>query len=115
LTSSWKIGAVSGLIAGIVLGVAYEFFDQIAASWRLFEPWWIPINTGNMIINIPIFALWGIIFAVIYSKAYNVIPQEGVLKGLTYGIFLWIIISIRYVTFDLAYGNPIGVTGVIFT
>jgi hypothetical protein len=114
MNDSLKVAIVAGLIAGFVLGVAYEFFDQVAASWRLFEPWWIPINTGNMIINIPIFGLWGIIFAVIYSKAYNVIPQEGVLKGLIYGLFLWIIISIRYITFDLAYGNPIGVVGVIF-
>lgn len=27
---SWKIGAVSGLIAGIVLGITYEIFNQIA-------------------------------------------------------------------------------------
>ena len=115
MNNSLKIGIVAGLIAGFVLGVAYELFDQVAASWHLFEPWWIPINTGNMMINIPIFGIWGIIFAVIYSQAYDVIPKEGVLKGLVYGLFLWVIISIRYVTFDLAYGNPIGVVGVIFT
>ena len=114
MNKSLKAAIISGLVAGFVLGIAVEFFDQIAASIGLFEPWWRPINTGNMIINIPIFSIWGIILGIIFSKAYSIIPKEGVLKGLVYGLFLWLIISVRAVCFNLAYGYSLLATGHIF-
>ncbi|MCW4032421.1 MAG: hypothetical protein NWF08_03405 [Candidatus Bathyarchaeota archaeon] len=40
MDKSLKIGAVSGLIAGIVSAIVYQFFVDIAFSLGFYDPWW---------------------------------------------------------------------------
>lgn len=114
MTSSLKIGAVSGLVAGIVAAIVCEFSNQLANSLGLFAPYFREINTGNMIINIPVFGFWGIILGIIYSKAHYVVPKKGILKAVIYGLFIWFIVKIRVETFELAWGRNLQVAGAIF-
>jgi hypothetical protein len=115
LTSSWKIGAGSGLIAGIVFGIIYEIFNQIAVSLGLFEIYWREITINNVVVNIPLFGFWGLVLGIIYSKVYNIIPKKSIFKGLIYGLFLYFIIPFRIETFDIAYGLYLDVFGVNFS
>lgn len=114
MKNSLKAGIISGLIAGIIAGIICEFSNQIANSLGFFDPYFKAYNTGNMIINIPIFGFWGIIFGIIYSRAYDVIPRKIILKGLIFGLFIWFITKVRVETFELAYGRYNQAAGSIF-
>ncbi|WP_455276474.1 hypothetical protein [[Eubacterium] cellulosolvens] len=110
---SWKIGAISGLIAGIIAGIVCEYSNQLGNLLGLFDPYWKAFNTGNIIINIPIFGFWGIILGIIYSRIYYVVPKKAILKGVIFGLFIWFITKIRLETFELAYGRFIQAVGAI--
>jgi hypothetical protein len=114
MDDSLKAGIISGLIAGFVLGIITEFSNQTAVSLGFYAPWFRPIVTNNIAVNIPLFGFWGIVLGIIYSRVYSVIPRKGVLRGLIYGTFLYVIISIRIEMFDLAYGRNLMVAGGIF-
>jgi len=111
---SWKIGAITGLIAGIIAGIVCEYSNQLGNLLGLFDPYFKAINTGNIIINIPIFGFWGIVFGIIYSRVYDIVPRKGILKGLIYGLFIWFITKIRIETYELAYGRFHQAAGAIF-
>jgi len=105
LTDSWKIGAVSGLIASLFTGtVLAPSFLKMAVSMELWDPWWSPIVSKSISITIPINIIFGIILGLIYSKIYPAIPGKGALKGLIWGLILYVIIAVRIDTFWLAYG-----------
>ena len=111
MNSALKIGAISGLIAGIIFGIATTVFCNMAVSLGLYEPYFRILVTNNVAVNIPLGIIWGIIFGIIYSRVYNLIPRKGVWKGLIYGLFLYFIIIIRLVTFNLAYGRVLTAAG----
>jgi hypothetical protein len=105
LTSSWKIGAFSGLIAGlIILGIFAQFFMNISLSIGLYEAWFKPFVTDNFGFNIPFGIVFGIIFGIIYSRVYDVVPGKGILKALIFGLFLYLITSFRIETYIIPYG-----------
>ena len=114
MNSSLKIGAVSGLVAGLVAGIVCEFSNQVANLLGLFAPYFRAINTGNMIIDIPVFGFWGVVLGIIYSRIYYVVPREGILKAVIYGLFIWFITKIRIETWELAYGRILQVAGALF-
>jgi hypothetical protein len=55
--------------------------------------------------SISLGVIWGVIFGVVYSILYNSIPGKGVLKGLCYGILIWLIK-------DIAAGSYIALIGI---
>ena len=114
MDSSLKIGAVSGLIAGIVLGIVAEIFGNIRVLTGFYDSGTELYLTNNIVVNIPLFGFWGIILGVIYSKAYSVIPRKRILKGIIYGLILYILIVIRIEFFDFAYGSYLDAVGHIF-
>ena len=107
MSSSWKIGAVSGLIAGIAFLIVSEIFTGIRLSLDLVMDWSRPFLMGNTLVNIPLFLFWGMVLGVIYSKAHSLIQGKGVLKGLVYGLFFFVFVSVRLETFLIPYGYPI--------
>jgi hypothetical protein len=115
MSSSWKIGAVSGLMAGIVLGVFVEFFNQITVSVGLFETWWRPISTNNLHINIVLGIIFGVILGIIYSKVYNLIPRRGIVNGLIYGLIIYFLNTVRIEFFNIAYGRYLALLGSYFS
>jgi hypothetical protein len=105
MANSWKIGAISGFVASLFTGtfLAYSL-ARMAILMELFEPWWVPIAEKSILVTIPLNMIWGVILGIIYSKAYHAIPGKGSLKGLCWGLILYVIIAVRIDTFWLAYG-----------
>ncbi|WP_455278408.1 hypothetical protein [[Eubacterium] cellulosolvens] len=106
MTSSWKIGAVSGLIAGIVAGIIGALIAIIYVYAGL------PFNPhASNIADIPTFVtititltiIWGIILGAIYSRAHEVISDKIIKKGLLYGLFCALIFPIRDAFFLTSY------------
>ena len=112
---SWKIGAVSGLIAGIIGGILIEIFENIAILMGLHEAWYRSICVGNIFVNIPFLGLFGILLGIIYSTVYSIVPKKGILKGLIYGSFLYFIIVIRFGMFLISYGLILWAAGDFFS
>jgi hypothetical protein len=102
---SWKIGAVSGLLAGIILGILVTFFARLLSSMGLLGPPWPDIIPYCIEINILLGVFWGIILGIIFSKVYGLIPGKGILKGLYFGLIFFVIYSMRMHSFFLAYGT----------
>jgi len=107
MNNSLKIGIVAGLIAGLITGIVA--FIQALIEFNLGIPYWalppppetpiIKIATTEIAINL----IWGIIFGIIYSKAYDVIPGKGIRKGLVIGLFYYLVHWIRVTIFNLPY------------
>jgi hypothetical protein len=92
MANSWKIGAVSGLIAGILGGIVFSIFAGIAYSLGFYGPGDGYYISNAYSINILLSIIFGIIGGIIYSKVYTIIPVKTILKGLFFGIFLFFII-----------------------
>ena len=112
---SWKIGAIAGIFAGIIFVVLSEIFLKIGLSIGLWDAWWRQYFVGNTIVNIPLFIFWGIVLGVIYSKVHDLIPGKGILKGLVYGLFFFLILPIRNETFMIPYGAVLNAIGNLFS
>jgi hypothetical protein len=105
MDNSLKIGAVSGFIASLFTGTVLAYsLSKMAISMELIVPWWIPIEEKSIAVAILLNIIFGIILGVIYSKTYPAIPGKGALKGLFWGLILYMIIAVRTDTFWLAYG-----------
>ena len=94
---SWKIGAVSGLIAGIGAGLIVHISS-------LFLPMIGRTETSFSYFNeITINLIWGIIFGIIYSRTYNMIPGKGIVKGIFYGLLVFFFTAFREAIWMVAY------------
>ena len=108
---SWKIGAVAGLIAGIVTGIIAIFIGipllyELGFGYWSFPP---PPEFPFMKVAIPEIinhVIWGGILGAIYFKTYRVIPGKGALKGLVYGLFIYLIYGFRFFVYFLIYWYP---------
>ena len=109
-----KIGAVSGLIAGLVFEAVSEIVSPILLSIGLWETWFRPLIMNNTAINIPLFAFWGVVLGIIYSRVYSLVPGEGIWKSLVWGLFLWFIVEFRIQTFMIPYGAILNAVSGIF-
>ena len=64
----------------------------------------LPLPLTNVIISrIVLHTVWGAIFGAIYPKFYDVVPGKGIMKGLCFGLLLFLISSVRAATFLAAY------------
>jgi hypothetical protein len=105
MANSWKIGAISGLIASLFTGTILAYYlSKMAISMELFESWWVPFQEMIIVVAIPLNIILGIILGIIYSKIYPAVPGKGALKGLCWGLVLYVIIAVRIDTFWFAYG-----------
>jgi len=116
MNNSLKAGIISGLIAGIISAIVYQFFTDIAVSLGLYDSWWREnvLCISTIAILIPILGFWGIIFGIIYSKVYSIIPKKGIWKGLIYGLFIWFITVFRIMTYLIPYGQYLNAAGEYF-
>jgi len=114
MKNSLKAGIISSVIAGFISILVYEISSNAVVSMGLYDSWWEQFATGNILVNIPLMGFWSIIFGIIYSKTYNLIPKKGIWKGLVFGLFLWTIQNIRIETYSIAYGLFLSAAGNIF-
>ena len=104
MNSSLKVGAVSGLVAGIVGAIVSIHYSQWMLSLGL--PFWgYPPFTNIVIVASVMNIIWGIGLGILFARVYDLIPGKHVYKGLVYGMILALIFSIRWVTWDLAYSD----------
>jgi hypothetical protein len=85
-----KSGIVAGALAGVVGGIVSVIFGMIGGVLGLFGAPPDPIiNFVVLLIVLPI--IFGAIFGGVFSKLYDPIPGTGVLKGLYFGLIIWLI------------------------
>ena len=93
-----KSGAAAGFVAGIVGGIVSFVFAYIGVAIGLISP--VPglsataLLTSVMVTNV----IWGIIFGFLYARFYDPIPGRGIMKGLYYGLLIWLVSNIRSVS-----------------
>ena len=123
---SWKIGAVSGLIAGIIAGLIAAFITtplifRLGLTYYLLSPPPETPLTKIFTTEIILMGIWGVFLGIIYSKIQDLIPGRGVLKGLIFGLALYLILNIRgaifltaYGLLDMALGSLMGLSTIIY-
>ena len=92
MKSSILAGAIAGSIMGIVNFVLGYMLSIIGVTEPLGGSWEIA-QSLLMLIVLALFSLsviWGIFFGVIYGRFFDNIPGKGIMKGLVYGILVWI-------------------------
>ena len=76
-------------IVNFVLGYMLSIIgvtEPLGGSWEIAQ-------SLLMLIVLALFSLsviWGIFFGVIYGRFFDNIPGKGIMKGLVYGILVWI-------------------------
>jgi len=102
-------GAISGICGGIVasivmvLGSVLEIWKIVSGEYmhptNLLEIW-IDIAGTHMFMNM----IWGIVFGIIYTKAYNIVPKKGIWKGLIYGMIVFSITTLQVTSYFIVWG-----------
>lgn len=89
---------LAGIIAGIVMGPLAIIIGNITVNQLgLIEPpggkeiWGPSMFMLLGLAHISLGLIWGSIFGVIYASIFNIIPSKGVIKGLYFGLMIWLI------------------------
>ncbi|WP_455277970.1 hypothetical protein [[Eubacterium] cellulosolvens] len=93
-----KSGIFAGTIAGVVMGIVASIVGYFLTGLRLIEPaggfeiWNDPSMQILLVLaEISLGLIWGSIFGAIYSYTHNIIPGKGIIKGLYFGLIIWLI------------------------
>lgn len=101
------VGIVSGLVMGITL-----FIVGAIASRLVYGPQMAPegkfqpeqLNAWYFIwTKIVIGVFFGLVFTFIYAKVQTILPLKGVLRGLLFALFLWLVISLWSISHPFTY------------
>ena len=87
-------GAIAGLVAGIV-GSIFAFIG--VSSGLIASPPGSTSTAGLMMIVLAI--VWGAIFGMIYQRFHDGIPGKGIMKGLYFGLMIWLVKDIAAASF----------------
>jgi len=109
---SWKIGAIAGLIAGIVGGIAtfVNILSVLIPAFGIKQHWGLETLSTEVIriiayVEITLSIIWWIAAGLIYVKIYDLIPGKGILKGLVYSLGMYLIFCVRTGSLELFYGR----------
>jgi hypothetical protein len=111
MNNTLKIGIIAGLIAGFIGSIVAIIsilidFNLGFPFFHLPPPPDTPIST--IVLNeISVDLLWGAVLGIIFLRFYDAIPGKGILKGLVYGIILYLIYGIRTGTMMAVRGDSI--------
>jgi len=93
-----KSAVFAGAIAGIVCGIVETIMAPILVDLLKIleapggqEIWDLPMIMLALLASISLGLIWGSIFAMIYNLIYGVIPGRGVMKGLRFGLMIWLV------------------------
>jgi hypothetical protein len=94
MKNSILAGAIAGAIADIaVVASAYVFgsigvFVPPGGSMEIWTPsMFLLLSVAHLSLDI----IWGMIGGAAYSYLYNMIPGKDAMKGLTFGLSIWVI------------------------
>ena len=87
---------LAGAIAGAIMDIVAVVLVYIFTSIGIIEP---PGGLEGVLALTGLFAvahlsvdlIWGIIFGMIYAFFYDLIPSKGAVKGLYFGLLIWLI------------------------
>ena len=93
-----KSGLTAGAIAGIVTGIVsfalgpmlaqIGIIEPLGGTWEIWDPSFYVVYA---LAFISLALIWGTIFGLIYSRYYDSAPGKGVIKGLLFGLMIWLI------------------------
>jgi hypothetical protein len=92
-----KNGILAGAIAGVVMGictviVGFTSVSYIGIMQPTYDVTWTPtLMMWLTLAQISLGIIWGGIFGAIYTFVYNIIPRKGVIKGLFFGLLIWLV------------------------
>ena len=92
-----KSGIFAGAIAGVVMGIVSIIISHILIGLRLIDPiggleiWDLSMQILLALAEISLGLIWGSIFGAIYAYTHDIIPSKGVIKGLYFGLIIWLI------------------------
>jgi len=85
-----KSGVVAGAIGGLVGSIVAVLIVVLESLFVGLEP--TPIPVEQIIVTFfAITIIFGAIFGAIYQKLYDPIPGTGILKGVYFGLMVWLI------------------------
>jgi len=87
------LGAIAGAAIGIVqAGSAYVLADLGIIAFPGGRGIWGPSLVALLLLaTISLGVIWCTIFSIIYARFYDKVPGKGVLKGLCFGMMIWLI------------------------
>ncbi|WP_455276239.1 hypothetical protein [[Eubacterium] cellulosolvens] len=93
MKSGIHAGAISGAIAGIVGVVFSAIFGNLGIIEVIGGPeiWDFSLMVLFSIAFTTLALIWGLIFGGMYTIVQDSIPRKGVIKGLIFGIMIWVI------------------------
>jgi hypothetical protein len=96
LKSVIAAGAIAGLVSGIV-GNIFAFIG--VSSGLMASP---PGSTSTAVLMMIVLAIiWGAILSMFYQRFHDGIPGKGIMKGLYFGLMIWLVK-------DIAAGSFVG-------
>jgi hypothetical protein len=93
-----KNGILAGAIAGVIMGICTVIIGFISVYYLGIkqptydvEAWTPTLTIWLTLAQISLGIIWGSIFGAIYTFVCDLIPNKGIIKGLYYGLLLWLI------------------------
>ena len=97
MKNGYQKGMIAGAIAGVIMGITvtplYFISVLIGISEILVSEtvWDLSMYTLTVVAHISLGLIWGIIFGLLYSKYYECTPGKGIMKGLYFGLIIWMV------------------------
>jgi len=92
LTRRITKGAIAGFIGGAIAFILVVILiDMIGIPYMFHRIHFYPSHISAYALGV----MWGSIFGALYAIFFDRIPRTGVMKGLYFGLILWIIANIR--------------------
>lgn len=93
----WKKGLVAGIIAGILI-IIFQFLLMMIPGYSEWYMITFPqmMSIAGMITGPTSSLILGIIIGLIYAMINNAIPGKGVIKGISYGIMVWLLSGLMW-------------------
>jgi len=92
MKNSILAGAIAGSIMGIVnfaLGIMFAYIgvtEPLGGVWEIASSLAVLIALALLSLSV----IWGTFFGAIYGRFFDNIPGKGVMKGLIFGLLVWI-------------------------
>ena len=92
-----KNAILAGAIAGAVSVISFLAGGYVMGEMGVFEPpggmeiWTPSMFMMLALAHLSLDVIWGVIFGLLFASLYGWIPGKGVLKGLYYGLLIWVI------------------------
>ena len=92
-----KSATLAGAIAGAVMDIAFVASGYVFGNLGVFVPpggsmeiWDLSMWILGSLAHLSLGIIWGMILGAVYAYLYSLIPGKGAMKGLCFGLSMWI-------------------------